>query len=296
MAINPNALFGFQNLSDPNPGFWMPTFFNTVGNWQPSAPLTNLQQRFFAYKTRSVNCDPSNTQFVMNLGVQQAVLAVVIPRHNMSINATMTVSLYTDAALTQLVATSTVNVSTQFAWGTFPFAHSSWFTGKIDAETARLFPQPAMVLFPTAQIGQYVKVQLNDPGNANPYIELQRLFVTPGYQPSVNIVYGAQNSVNDPTIVTRSLGGADFYDQRAKHRTIICSIDYLGTDEAMFMVLLNQQLRLGLSGQFFFSMYPADPSLFGLTSFVATMSKLDPVTAAVYGRSGVAFAIEEVVA
>ena len=297
-----NSLFGFPNLVDVAPANGVftgvtPTFLN-LGNWQPTAPLSNLQNRFLAVKTRSVNCATDSTQFAIDLGQPQAVLAVVIPRHNLTLNATMSVSLFSDAALTSQVGTTqTIAVAVQFAWGSLPFGSPSWFTGTIAPEQAQFIPQPAMVLFPRVQFARYVLVRINDTNNPYNYVELNRLFVTPGYQPSIGITYSDQIAVNDPTIVTRTVGGADLDDIRPKHRTLIATIQGLPQSEAFSSVLM-MQLRLGKrgAGQMFFSRSPGDPTEFPTTSFIATLTRLDPITSASFGLSTVAFAIEEVVA
>lgn len=300
MSVNPNALFGFPNLADVLPangvfGGRSPAFIDGIGSWLPGAPLPNLQNRFFAVKARTPNAAPYASQFAIDLTGTSPVLCVTIPKHNLSLAATMTVILWADLAMTRMVASETVRVATQAAWGSLPFGDVSWFDGIISAETAQFFQQPATVIFDAPQFCRVVQVQISDSGNPDSFIELSRLVITPGYQPSLNIVFGAQIGVNDPTIVTRSLGGADFYDLRPKHRTLVANIPYLPDDEALTNAFV-MQMRLGLSGQFFFSMYPADPTKSALTSFVATLQKLDPLTAASFGYYGVTFTIEEVVA
>jgi len=113
----------------------------------------------------------------------------------------------------------------------------------------------------------------------------------------MGVAYADQIAVNDPTIVTRTVGGADMDDVRPKHRTFIATIQGLPQNEA-FVSILMMQLRLGKrgAGQMFFSRSPGDPTEFPMTSFIATLTKLDPITSASHGLSTVAFAIEEVVA
>ena len=302
MVMVVNSLFGFPNLVDVAPANGVftgvtPTFLN-IGSWQSTAPLANLQNRFLAVKTRSVNCATDSTRFAVDLGQVQAILAVVIPRHNLTLAATMSVSLFSDAALTQQVgATQMVSVAVQASWGSLSFGSPSWFTGVMSPESAQFIPQPAMVLFSAVQFARYVLVQIQDTSNPNNYIELDRLFVTPGYQPSMGVAYADQIAVNDPTIVTRTVGGADMDDVRPKHRTFIATIQGLPQNEA-FVSILMMQLRLGKrgAGQMFFSRSPGDPTEFPMTSFIATLTKLDPITSASHGLSTVAFAIEEVVA
>jgi hypothetical protein len=300
VAANPNALFGFPNLADvlPANGVFsgrMPVFLDNIGQWLPGAPLTNLQDRFFANKARSPNASTLNSQFAIDLTGTFPVLAVTIPKHNLTLAAVLIVTLWADMAMTVMVAQKEVQVVTQAAWGSLSFGSDSWLDGRISAETAQYFQQPATAIFDAPQLCRVVQIQIADPGNPDQYIELSRLFITPGYQPSINIKYGAQIGADDPTIDTPSLAGADYYDQRPKHRIAIGGIDYLPEGEA-FANWMMMQLRLGISGQFFFSMYPADPTKSALTSFVATFQKLDPLTAISFGYQGVAFAIKEVVA
>ncbi|GEM_PF-3089111 len=293
MAPNPNILIGFPNLSDVD--FWTPNFVPGVGNWMPGAPLTNLQIPELAFKARSVNCTQDASQFLIDLTTQQSILAVAIPRHNLTLNATLTVKLYTDAALTQLVAQATAAVATTYAWGALPYGSSSWFDGKITAEAARFSPQPAYVIFDTPQIARYVLVQINDTANPANFIELNRLVICPGYQPTLNIVYGTQFGVTDPSVLTRTLGGKRCIDPRPKYRTIVASIDYLPQNEA-FANIFDMMLRLGISQQCFVSAMPADSVNAARVSFLAAMSQLDPLTAAAFGVSGVGLHFEEIVA
>lgn len=294
MAPNPNILIGFPNLSDID--FWAPSFVPGVGNWMASAPLTNLQAPELAYKARSVNCTQDATQFLVDLTTPQSILSVALPgRHNLTLNATMSVKLYSDAALTQLVAQASTTVATTYNWGALPYGSSSWFDGKITSEAARFFPQPAFVIFSTAQIARYVLVQINDTANPANYVELSRLCICPGYQPSLNVKYGAQAVINDPSVLTKTLGGRRAVDLRPKFRSIVASIDYLNMSEA-FANIFDMNLRLGISQQCFVSLLPADSVNGGRVSFLAALSQLDPITMAAYNLSGVGLHFEEIVA
>ncbi len=297
-----NILIAMKNYADVN-AFFAPVFNtsaypNGLGLWSADTPLTNLQNRFLSIKSRTLDCVPDSTQFVIDLGTTRDIEVVVIPTHNLltATSPTATVTLYADAALTQMVASKSISVyPSVYSWGSLAWGSSSWWAGTVSPEDASAYPQPILFIWPTPQLARYVKVQINDPANAVGYIELSRLFVCPGYQPSVNIKYGAQLAVADDTIVTRSMGGADYYDQRPHRRTMVMSIDYLPQNEA-FSQIFDAEIRMGTSGQGFVAMFPADGTNLARTSFLFTFAKLDPLTAAAYGVSGVSLALQEVVA
>ena len=302
MATSNNVLLAFPNRSDVD-AFYQPVFLPGYGNWQDTDPLTNLQNRFLAYKTRSIDCDPNNSQFVIDLGnpvsgqpaTNRMIQVVVIPNHNVSRYGTYTVNTYTDAALTNQTSTTTNQAwPVVFPYGSLAWEHESWLDGKLTPERGAFYPQPLLVVLPTAVLCRYVQVIVNDPTNTAGYIELSRLVCAPGWQPSINMKYGAQIGVNDHSIKTTSLGEVDFYDPRAKRRKAAFSIDYLPQNEA-FGNALDMQISQGLSGQIFFSYSPTDTANLNRLSFLATLTQLDPLTAASYGYQGVSFNLEEVV-
>ena len=294
MAASSNALLAFPNRADIT-SFYQPVFLQNYGVWQDTAPLTNLQNRFLAYKARSVDCNPDNTQFVIDLGVMRMVQVVVVPVWNGSRNGTYTVSTFTDSALTQETSTTTNDAwPVVFPFGSLAWEHESWLDGKMTPERAAYYPQPLLVVLPAAVRCRYVWVKINDPTNPAGYIELSRLVVAPGWQPTVNIKYGAQIGVSDPSIKTTSLGEVDFYDQRTKRRKAAVSIDYLDRDEALANAL-DMQMAEGISGQIYFSYAPQDTANLSRLSFLATLTQLDMLTAVSYGLQGVAFNFEEVV-
>lgn len=290
MATTANALLAFPNLADVD--YYTPTF--SGGAWSPSAPLTNLQQRFLAYKSRSLNCTTAATQFTIDLKTSRPIKVIVIPRHNLSIDATVTATI--TASSGNVVATQTQDVwPVVYPFGTLAFENPSWWNGKLTAENSRYYPMPVMIVLDEQAVGRYVKLAFSDTANAAGYVELSRLFIAPGWQPTTYMDMGARVGVTDSTIVTTSLGGADFFDVREKRRTAAVNFPYLPRDEA-FANALDMQVRLGLAGQFFFSYDPTDLSNLHRHSFLATLTALDPLTASAYGFQGASFAIKEVVA
>ncbi len=289
-----NCLLCTQNYVDVN-GLYAPTF--SGGLWSDTLPLTNLQNPMLAYKARSASCVPSDTSFVCDLGVTRSIMAVVIPApHNLSQSASYTISVFKDAALTVLAGTySGVLSPVVFPFGTVPFEDQHWYNGQYTPEEFNNFKVPVVALFTTAVLGRYVQVLITDQSNPYGYIELSRLFVSPGYQPFYNMSYGAQLVPVDPSVVTKTIGGYRAFDARPKYREFHLAIQTLPNQEALSSVF-DQQFALGLSGQVFFSANPKDITNLHRVSFLANLSKLNPITMAYYGYSGVAYDLIEVVA
>jgi hypothetical protein len=264
------------------------------GTWQSGAPLTNLQNRYLAYKTRSVGLTSDNTQFTVDLQTNRQVQVIAIPRHNMSLAATYNLTLTNTAGTVVYSLTGQKVFGQIYQFGTLPFEHPSWYSGQITQENWYYNRVPLLVILPSAVLARTVYFRFFDTTNTAGYIELNRLIVAPGYQPTVNIKFGAQIGVDDPTVVTTSMGQVDYFDQRTKRRTAVVSIDYLPEQEA-FAEVLDLQMTQGLSGQIFFSYNPSDSVSLARHSFLATLSKLDPLQAAAFGYQSATFTLHEVV-
>lgn len=299
-STSANALFGFPNRADPT-AFASPVFLSTgalCGSWQDTAPLSSLQNRLLAYKARSTDVNPTSSQFVLDLSQPRAIQIVAVPSHNMlaQTSPSYTIGFYNDAGCTSAAAAPVSGsvFPVAFPFGSLPFEHESWLDGKRTPEQAALYPQPIVVILAAPVLCRYIQVQLIDPANAAGYIELSRIIAAPGWQPTVNIKYGAQIGVNDPSVRVTSLGEVDFYDIRTKRRKCSVGIDYLDQNEA-FVNALDMQMMQGLSGQIFFSYAPQDSFNLYRLSFLATLTQLDALSAAVFGYQSVAFNLQEVV-
>ncbi len=287
------AILAFPNYADVD--YYTPTF--SGGLWSDDAPLENLQQRYLAYKARSLDCSTDSTQFTVDLQTLRDIRVVVIPKHNLSLasaDVTATLTIY-DLAMTEVYA-STIDVyPIVYGYGVLPFEHPSWGTGRLTAEAARYFPSPILWVLPETVNGRYVKIEIVDTENTDLYVELTRLFISPGWQPTFNYAPGANFGIADPTIVTTSLGSADFYDDRLKRRTAAITFEHLPNDEAFGQAFQLMQ-RLGRKGQLFFIRDPSDTTNLAATSFLCTMTQLDALTAEVVSRQGVSFHLQEIVA
>jgi hypothetical protein len=185
--------------------------------------------------------------------------------------------------------------SVLFGAGTLPWGDPSLWDGRMDPETALIYPMPWLTVFPTAQNARYWLVEISDVGNPDGYFELPRFVFAAGWQPTRNFVYGANWSNNDSTVVQTTAGGADFFDQRARRRVARFSINHLPKAEAMTWAN-DMQYLLGVSGQVYFVWNPDDPANFPRQCFLSRLSTLSALVAATHGLIDTTFELTEIIA
>ncbi len=268
------------------------------GLWLPDYPLSNLSTDRKAEEAWSLDVSTDATQFLVDLGASRSIKGMAIPWHNLSADATVSAYVYTDAALTDLAGSF---VDSLVYREVYPLTSVLWeaaelWDGKLTAENRLVFPVPWFEIFDTPVVGRYILVQINDTGNtAEGRLKLGRFMVASGYQPTMNAWYGSSIAAEDESIRTTSLGGADYYDEREKRRTITFEFGLAKEDEAMAN-MLDQVYSLGRSKQVFVAWNPDDTTHRHRRSFVATIDRLDPLVAATYGYFKTTYQFREVVA
>jgi hypothetical protein len=152
-----------------------------------------------------------------------------------------------------------------------------------------------LIAFPTAgTIAQFWRTELDDTTNAAGYVEIGRLVIANGYQPTINFSNGASLGVQTSTTRTETDGGAFYFNERPRRRLFNGVIEYLGIDEALVRLYEMERL-LGTHEQFLFVYDPADTYHLHRRAFVATLAELSPMSMpyAPYGSKPIAV-VEEV--
>lgn len=289
-----NCILAAPNYVDTEARFATVTL--SGGGWKPTLPLTNLRSRFLADVARSINVSPDSTKLVIDLGQERDIRVVAVPNAVVSRDATARIRGYSNASLTTLVCDSGVLpwYPVVYPFGTLPYPSASFWDGKLSAEDADGYPIPWIYIFPEAEIARYWLFEVFDSGNTTGYIDLPRIVLAPGWQPSINLIYGASVAWESETQQQNSLGGTKFYDVRKKRRIQQFSFDYLSQDEALARAF-DFNFRQGVDKQFFFIFDPSDTFHLHRRSFLATMRQLSQFEYPVFDRMKVGFSIEEVI-
>jgi hypothetical protein len=289
-----NCILAFPNYIDSGPPF--ATVQWSGGSWQAALPLSNLAHPLLSKVARSADMAPASTCFTVDLGLARGVRVFAIPKTNGSRNATWRVRGFADAGLALTVCDSGVRplYDAVYPPGTYSWGDPRVWDPRLTEEDAAGLPIPMIHVWPQLQFARYWRVDIADPTNPAGYLDVSRLVLAPGWQPSVNLSYGAQAGVVSNSVRQESLGGARFYDRRNTRRAIQFSLDFLGEDEAQTQSF-DLQRRLDVWGQVMWIFDPDDKSHLFRRVFLGTLRQLDPVEYPVYGRSRANFQIEEVI-
>lgn len=287
-----NAIFAGPNYVDA-------TFYSVAfsqGSWQTALPLTNLADPLLQAVARSTDATNASTKFVVDLGVPRPIFVIAIPKSTLSQAAQYKITGASDSGFSNIVyAGAWTDVwGTAYPFGSIPFEHPAWWTGKIPAEDAADYPWPLIVVLDPAITARYWKFEFDDTTNAAGYVDLARLVMAEGWQPTVNIAYGAEIGWETSTVAQESLGGVIFYDVRPRRRNLRCIIDVLTTDEALAN-FFELERSLGIDGQIMFIKDYTDTSNLARTSFLMTFSRLNAVQDTFYNHAKVQIEGKEVI-
>lgn len=252
---------------------------SSAGAWQATLPLANLQDRVLATVARSNMILAVDPDIVMDLGQARRIGVLALVAHNLSVGAT--VRVLADEAGD--FATPIYDSGFLAVWpaGMLPPELLEWeddnfWLGTVSAEVRAGYRAPYIHLLPASQIARYWKVVLHDPVNPDGYLQLGRLFISETWQPEVNFSQGAQLGFEDRSVALESLGGTEFFDQRAKYRVQRLALNWLSENEA-YSRMLEMQRQLGQTGELLVIPDPSDLANMPQRAFLGRVQRLVPV-------------------
>jgi len=229
------------------------------GSWQPTLPLTNLQNRRLAKTARSISLDLAATQFDADLGQSRLVRVIALVAHNASLGALYRIrfSAVADFASTAHDTGWQPFWGVVYPFGSLPWGAPNWWTGQYSAEEVAASNATEVTILPRSLPGRYLRVEIDDAANADGYIEIGRLFIADGWQPVRNIIYGASLQWEPRTTVQEALSGAEYFDERQPARVAKVQLDAMTEAEAMSRAFEIQR-SVGVSGEVLFVWDPDD--------------------------------------
>lgn len=168
-------------------------------------------------------------------------------------------------------------------------------TGDVTAEEfLQGVPMPALGIPTTPFLGRYWSMQVDDALNAAGYVDLARLVVAGGYQPTINPNYGMKVGWEDSSVRQESDGGAAIFNVKRKRRVAMGVIEHVPDDEAWANPFEMMRV-MGISEQIFFVLDLAPNSAYHLArrAFLCTLRELTALELVVGPRDGWPFAVTE---
>lgn len=265
-----NAIIAHGNLIDSS--------VLSGGSWLPALPITNLQDRRLGKVSRSYDASTGSTKFDIDLNATRLIRVVSLVNHNFSLSAQYRIRSSTVADFS-----STVDDSgwidawpVVYPFGSLPWGSPSWWGGQISSEVAASYRAPIVYVLPQSTNARYVRVEIADSTNSVGYVQIGRCFVADAWQPVRNMVYGASLAWENRSEVQESLGGAEFYNNKASPRVVRISFENMSEDEAM-SAAFEIQRSIGTTQEVFFVWDPADSTHSLRREFLGRLRTLSPI-------------------
>lgn len=282
-----NCIFAFPFVNDDSEDVATPAY--SGGDWLATDDyaLENLKDRHLFNVARSASVDLADTQFDVDLGIIRPILILALlpgvvgrslPGQNgywtrsasVKVSWSDTAGDFSDPAKT----TGWIDVfKVVYAAGTLPVGHPSFMDGKLSDEDARGYRIPWIHVFSDPVLARYWRFEIDDSDNDAGYLDLARLIMAPGWQPTFNLATGARLGFDTDTTFEKTIGGPRIPDVGSVWRELTGEIQFLPEDEAFawpFEMLRN----LGTAGQLFFVFDPEDVAHMHRRAFLCTLRRL----------------------
>lgn len=265
-----NAILAYGNLAD--------TAALYGGDWLGELPLSNLQDRRLGQLARSATASTGDSWFDADFGATRLFKVAALVNHNLSVAAQYRIRLSLDPNFIDSVADSgwTDVWPVVYPFGSLPWGSPSWWAGKYPADQIGRYTGAVVFVLSSLTAAQYLRVEISDPGNPDGFVQIGRLFVADGWQPTRNMTYGASLAWEDRTQVQEALSGAEYFDTRPPVRVARFGLEAMTESEAMSQAF-ELQRAMGVSGEVLFIWDPADTTHALRRRFLGRLRTLSPI-------------------
>jgi hypothetical protein len=219
------------------------------GSWNAGYPLSNLKNRYLAQKARTTNALSTSSIIDIDLGSAQVIGVVAVVAHNLSAAATVRIQGDDTAGITSPLYDS----------GALPIYSGSDYALPFAPVSAR-----------------YWRISLIDTGNAAGYIQLGRVFIGPKLAPAKGTDWGQSLAIDSSTEVQRSLGGPEYFDERANRRIWRGKWSWL-TDAEGYSTVLGILRSHDISREVYVIGDDADTTYRGERNFLGRLRQLNAI-------------------
>jgi len=157
-------------------------------------------------------------------------------------------------------------------WG-----HPSFWDGKPTAEEISRETYPIIIVHDSYILAQYQLWEFDDTTNADGYLEMPRLFVGNGVQPTFNANWGSSQGLRSSTSVKETLNGRRAYDRRPTVRVFDLTFTDLPENE-VYSYFFDDLRQQGKHGQMFIVFDPNDIAHLHRRSMLCTVEELPAIS------------------
>ncbi len=251
------------------------------GNFRPTLPLNNAKNRVFAKKARTVGLESSGSTFDILLDGSKKIDVLGIAAHNLSTSATIRWKMYLDSGKTDLIYDSGITSvwPVVFAEGELEWEENNFWEATVTQEDIQSYT-PLVYHIVREEELKYpavITVEISDESNFSGYIEFGRVFAGSGYQPSLNMAYGATLGFENSTSLETSLGQTEYFDVKIPRRIAEFTLDAVTVDEG-HGTLLRMQRQQGIDKEIFFTYLADQTSLQYNRTFIGRLKQPDAIS------------------
>lgn len=284
-----NCMLGFPNRID--------AATLSGGSWVGTLPLTNLQIRTLGKVARSTNLALASTQFDINLGGAKLARLLQVVNHNFSMGAKYRLRGSRVADFSTTVYDSgpafTDVWPVVYPSGILEWEDDNWWSRKYSAEEIEGYTPTFTVIFPAMVYAQYWRLEVDDTGNAEGFVQAGRLFIGPAWQPEINIIYGASVKWVPRTAAQEARSGAEYFDRRVPYRESMFTLSHMSQDEA-FSQAFELQRRAGIDMEVVWIHDPDDTVHAIRRQYLGRLRELSPIEYPEFNLNSAAFVHKEI--
>lgn len=169
---------------------------------------------------------------------------------------------------TDLDAWPTIEVFGFIAWGDFHWG------GILSGEAAADYTISFFKVLSQAVQARYMKINVE---NADTNVEIGRVFAGPSYRPTNSMAFGWEISWVDDSIVTKSLNGNTFIDEKPRYRRLSFTLPALGRNEVFHNLFNHLDRRRGIAKDIIVIPNESDETTFITEAIYGRMLDLNPI-------------------
>ncbi|MEP3114930.1 hypothetical protein [Nisaea sp.] len=263
-----NCFMAWPNYMLPDASF--ATVSVSGGDWISQQPLDNLLNPRLSKPAISANVTNAATRFWVDLGELRNMKVISIPWIR-GWTSTNVISGYLDLTVRARVFEE-ASESSELIYDSglveqhpviynrseLRSTHPSFMTGKITPEAAAKYgwKQPWWHWINEEVLGRHILFEIDAAASDLAHLQVPFLSVSSGFQPKINMLYGAKTGLVDLSRVSKNDAGIAYSKNGPRLRTWSFML-YMEEDEA-FINLYEMMRELGIDIPFFFAFSPGE--------------------------------------
>lgn len=263
----------------------------TSTNWIDSATITAHSTERNATYTAAENVQDmqlsksyqaaltSGMVIDFDFGAQKIIDTVAVLDHNLN-QSTGTIRVRLSNASnfsttvydsTALAAWPTVEVFGFIAWGDFHWG------GVLSGDATADYTISFFKVLSQAVQARYMRIEMDNAQTGDSFINIGRVFAGPSYRPTNSMALGWEISWVDDSVVTKSLNGNTFIDEKPRYRRLSFTLPALGRNEIFHNLFNHLDRRRGIAKDIIVIPNESDETTFITEAIYGRMLDLNPI-------------------